>query len=63
MRAASVFFRGRALRSSSQVPYSAAKVWIGRGSLRSTYAATGPAKRISRGVVRVVIAETATATG
>ena len=53
----------RARSSSSQLPYSAANVWIGRGSLRSTQAAIGSDARIIQGVNSVVRAETATATG
>lgn len=48
---------------SNQVSYSAANVCSGLGSLRSTQDAAGPDARMSHGVVRVVIAETATATG
>src|SRR5438128_410071 len=53
----------RARSSSSQLPYSAAKVCSGRGSFRSTHAAIGPDPRIIQGVKSVVRADTATATG
>ena len=53
-----------AVRSrSSHEPYSAPNVCNGRGSFRSMNAAVGTPARISHGVVRTVIAETATATG
>ena len=55
--------RGALRRRSIQPPYSVTKVWSGLGSLRSTKLANGPEARISHGVVSVVIAETATATG
>ena len=52
----------RRIRSIHE-PYSDANVCSGAGSFRSTHRAAGPAARMSHGVVSVVIADTATATG
>lgn len=54
---------GEAPSCSSQLPYSETTVWTRPGSLRSTHAAAGAEPRMSHGVVSVVAAETATASG
>jgi hypothetical protein len=51
------------LSAASQEPYRLTKVWMGWGRCRSTNEATGPDARIRKGVISVVSAETATATG
>ena len=50
-------------RRSIHEPYSGTNVCSGAGEQRSTHSAAGPAARMSHGVVSVVMAETATATG